>query len=304
MQIFEDDKLSRYYPSKTIETLERARVTLEFREPDWLDTLNVTRFEYLNIRAGTLPPPEKGLENLASRLNVNIQDILRGEVDFKSLRVRLSHDNTDLPLKYRHAAHGRRRTTITSVDFIEGACGWRMRHEVLKHFGVSERALLDPFAPISIQFITEMCDFLYRRQFSAEDFFAMGAYSYVGNQGSLLAKIYSEMPHPIDIYEHMFGEMISLYEQNCSYHFQKLTKTSAFIEVRSNKDVAAEIGVRELGNQHLCRLKAGFMACAPAYLGLPFASVKEVRCVHDGQPSCLFKIDFEHADYLVAQSVG
>lgn len=118
------------------------------------------------------------------------------------------------------AMHGRSRTTITSFGFLEKRFGWRLRLDTLKHFSMSEIILTDAFAPISMKFITDVCQFLStERNLSDADFFDMGLHSYIGNKDSILGNTLSKLPNVKAILEHMWGDLLPLLEQNCHYKF-------------------------------------------------------------------------------------
>jgi hypothetical protein len=296
---FGHDMLEKPSPRHDLKnTMERVRFILSECAEPWFEILETTPKRYFGFILESEILPEKALENLARYVGVDICDLLLGNLDFQLLAIKFSK-KTALPGQYAYAAFGRRRTSSTSIDFLEAKQGWRFRGQLLHYFGISEAVLADPFGKISMKFITDLCGVLSQHGFMDSDFFSMGAYSYVGNKNSLLGRLYSQCRHPLELYHLIFGQHMAFYEQNCRYDINRLTPSECWIDVRSIKEVADALGVKHLGNRQVCQLKAGFMACAPLYMGLPVATVVQTSCVHDGDSFCRFKINFETATKIL-----
>jgi hypothetical protein len=284
-----------------LDVVERLRTISGFSETQWLDLLGLSWKEYGMIRAGLRPLPLASLENLARHFDCTLEQIQSGHIDFRSIQNQNDEGFWEMPEQYTKATFGRRRTTITSFEFLERKFGWRLRFETLKRLGMSELALENEFAPVSMRFITDVCSHLATRQFKPRDFYEMGLYSYVGNRKTLLGDAFQQFSTAREVLEHMWIDLLPLYEQNCHYRFLRLTDTEAHLQVTSDPHVAAEMGVVHLGNKHICSLKAGMMASAPCYIGLDEAVVHETACVHSGDDACLFEIHYDDAHKPIPQ---
>lgn len=274
------------------DTLERLRLTAGTSSHDWLDILQLSWMDYHQIRSGKLPPSAKLIERVAEHFHLKPKNILYGKIDYTSLALEFEAKDLVMPERYSKAAFGRKRTSISSIQFVEKYAGWRLRHHALHKLSVSESMLQDPFSPISMKFITDLCGYLHRRQFQKADFFMMGAYSYVFNKNSLIADLFFSIRSPKEAYEFFFNDCMKLFEQNCTYTITKISNTALTLEYITNPDVAAESGIRHLGSTHVCKLKMGVFANIPRYLGLPPAKAKEVACVHWGDDICRHEIIF------------
>ena len=282
------------------DTLERLRVVSNFGDKDWLEILNLNWRDYTMVRSGLKELPENTIYQLADRFICEPEKLIQGAIDFQQLQIKAEEKKWEIPNRYSFATYGRRRTTITSFEYLEKYHGWRLRYDVLKHLNLSEAILTDSFAPISMQVITDAFAYLAKRQFQASDFFAMGMYSYVGNTNTIMGQYYSQLKSPREILEHMWGDCLKFFEKNCLYSFLKSDERGARIEVVSDPLVAEEMHLRHLGNQHICSLKAGMMASAPMYIGHAPARVVETSCVHRGDPSCVFEVTYAPPPYSLA----
>ncbi|MGZ3725655.1 MAG: hypothetical protein ACXWQQ_07635 [Pseudobdellovibrio sp.] len=278
------------------ETFERLRVTSNMSSPQWLELLNLSWNDYQNFKISKYELPEKSLENVAKYFSLTPEQITNGGIDYRNIAVQFEKNQAEMPELYAKAAFGRKRTSITSLDFVEKFAGWRLRLDSIRQLNVAESLLQDPFSSISMRFITDLCSYLYKRQFQKSDFFAMGAFTYEGNKDSVVGKLFAEMPSPQDAYEFFFQECMKLFEQNCIYTITRMGENSLSVEYITNPYVAAESGVRHLGNTHVCQVKMGLIANIPRYLGLPASKIKEVSCVHTGDNVCCLEVDFSDAN--------
>ena len=278
-----------------IDSLERLRLTTHTSQADWLDLLQLHWDDYQKLKAGEIGIDASVIERVTEHFQLSSQDFIENKVDFKWLAQSDLHGHsiTPTPLRYTQAAYGRKRASINAVDFLERIGGWRLRYDLLESLSFPEAELQDPFGSISVQFMTDVCAYLNRRQFDKETLFAMGADTYQATRHSLVGKIFSEMRSVPELYEHFFGDCMRLFEANCDYRLTRITAHEGTLEVRSNTGVAEQLGVKQIGNAQLCTFKAGMIACIPQFLGRAQAEVKETKCVHHGDHCCRFEFKFE-----------
>lgn len=277
--------------SSVIDTVERLKAISQMPEHEWLDLLEISWKDYQQFRMGFRSSPDNCLENIAHHFNIEQRDLLFGNVDFKKLAIEHDLKGPEVEDYYMVAAHSRRRTTITSIEYLEQTYGWRLKADVLKHFHIKESALQDPFAPVSMRLITDICDYLDHRQFSRNDFYAMGAYTVSGNKKSMLATLLAQTENAQNLYEHFINSLMPMFESNSYYRYNRINALECLITMESNQDISNQLGVKKLGSQNICHLKTGFCASLPGYLGLPFAKVTHTTCEHRGDDACRFHVD-------------
>lgn len=278
--------------SPGVETLERIRLTARMSRHEWLDLLGLQFSDYQKFKSGKLALTDKTLTNVARQFDLPVDDLEMGRIDFADLSMRLDQSDAALPEKYSKAAYSRKRSLLSAMEFIEKTYGWRLRLDILQKFGIPERQLQNAFEPISMRFITDLCFYLRRRSFTATDFFSMGSYTFDGNRNTVVAKLFSEQRSAAEAFELLFGEALKLYEQNCDYKILSLDRAGATVQMSSNPHVAAEMGLRHVGNEHTCHFKAGIIASTPKYLGLSSATVTHPSCVHRGDGACIYEIQY------------
>lgn len=284
------------------EVLERLRWCSGYRDEkraaEWLEILGVRESDYESFLCGGKELPDHALEALCERVKVTPRQLRSGQVDFHEITL-LNSPLREFPERYRVAAFGRRRTTIHAVNFVEKKCGWRVRSELLEGHGIGECLLTDPMGTISIQCLTDICDVLRTRYAYVDgDFFRMGTYAGLARQNPALCTLLDTCESPAEIYERLFSDLMRFFEHNCRYLVQNLESKKCVVDVMDRRSIAEALERKNLGSPSICALKAGWMSAAPAYLGLPFATVRELKCVHRGDAVCRFEIDFEEAAIL------
>ncbi len=274
-----------------VDSLERIRLTTRVSQQEWLDLLGVHWDEYQSFKSGHSAIEERAIEAVARRFNFPSHAFINDEIDYRALALSVEAKER-VPERYLRAAHGRRRATMNSVDYLERIGGWRLRLDVIEKFEFPEIELQDAFAPISVLFMTDLCSYLHRRQFRSSVLFSMGAYTFEATKKTIVGQLFSAMSSVKELYEHFFSDCMRLFEANCDYRLTKIDAEGGVLEISSNSHVAGDLGVVHIGNKHLCQFKAGMIACIPMYLGRPMARVEETSCVHRGDTVCRFEFSF------------
>lgn len=283
---------------------ERLRATLGIEHSAWASVLRLTTKEYAKVLSGKKPLTVLSLFAISERFSLSIELMMQNRLDYAAVVEHQAGNLAYLPERYTVAAFSKRRTAVNFLGYIENTYGWRLRSEALRHFQMTEASFSDPDATINVQFLTDLMGFLRKRGLSDKDFFEIGAHSLVTNRKSLLGEALCKKKSPSQVYETMTVELISFFERNCSYRLARLTEDSCVLESHSNSDVASALRVKHLGSVDGCLQRAGILASAPGYIGLPRARVFELTCVHRGDSKCRFKVDFGQAAWSVKHGAG
>lgn len=277
---------------RILETVEHLQAVTRHSDDDWLDILQVSWKDYYTFRAGQKCISFSSIERLANHFKMPTASVLTGRVDFEQIALAYSPKETALNERYSVGAHGRMRSTITSIEFLEKTFGWRLKQDILRRFELSEALLQDPFHAVSILLITDICDYLHRRQFTDQDLLLMGTYSFEGNKNTLVGRAYSEMPTYQDAFHAFATTLMPIFERNCTYHFEMVEENTGVVNSISNPDVASELNVKHLGSTHLCHVKNGIWASLVCYFGLTLPKVTHTKCEHRGDEMCQSVFDF------------
>lgn len=281
------------------EVLERIRVALDKPVGDWADELGLKEIDYRDgLRENTLSVRGRFLLDLADTLKLSPEAIVSGKIDYRTLEISDPTASDALPEIYAHGAFSRRRTSSQLLDFLEVHYGWRMRSQILKHFGLNERIVAVPDGAISIRFLTDLCCYLIDHGFSEDALFKMGQYSVIANYASPLGRKFRESDGPKSLIESTFTEIVNqFFDKNFLYKLIELNDTSCTVEARLNPEASDTSKSGTIGSVLSCKTRGGTFSSLFGYLDLPYAKVTEKTCVHRGDPRCRYEIDFGLAQW-------
>jgi transcriptional regulator with XRE-family HTH domain len=278
------------------DTLERTRHAISMSLKDWADLLGVRSSDYEEIRKGRQDVSLSALIELAKQLDLSLERLMDGGLDFQAITARHLGERAYIPEKYTIAALSRRWSSVNYLKYVEDFMGWRLRHEALSYLQVPETVFMDPDGLINVRFITDLFNYLNARGVNKNQFYTIGAYSVVTYQDAPVGKEVRKVRSILELYQKFLEELIPLHlEKNCKYRLLNLTSTSCLIEVIETPGLAEALGMRKLGSEYFCQAKVGLTASLPGYLGLPFAESREVSCAHLGDSACRFEVDFSRA---------
>ncbi len=294
IQVSPDTRRIRFRQPALSSTLERIRIEKEFSRPDWLDRLSVTEGEYsLFLQSGS-GLSRKNLDPFCFDLGITHENLISGNIDFRSLS--RGNGRIEMPEQYRTGAFSTRRAVISFLDGLESIFDWRWRHSSLKHFGLSEDMLGDATKPTSIRLIEDLAKHAVSTYgLSQHSLFELGSYSMVAHHDCPAGQEFAKARTVSEIYERLFGDLLHYFENNSSFTLVKVKPDLCHVEVRSRPDVATALGVHRIGSREVCQVRAGILASLTGYLGLPFADVHELECMHLGNQRCLIEIDLTRA---------
>ncbi len=278
------------------DTLERLRLTLKMPEKDWLELVGLSPRAYSDVKAGRAQVSIAHLNAVAQDFDLSLESFMSGDIDFQAVAAKSSGEVGFIPERYRNAAFSFRRSSVNALNYIEEFFGWKVRAQALRRLQVDESVFANPEEKISVRFVSDLCEFLYSRNVTPNDFFSMGAYSVVTYQNSPISARLSRSRDVRELFENMIVECLPRFvERNYIYSLSRLGPTSCEIKAELNPELVDALNGQKAGNTHFCQNKLGHTAAIPAYLGLPFATVMETTCVHRGDDACRFEVDFEQA---------
>jgi hypothetical protein len=260
--------------------VDKIQVAMGISNEELLDLLKLSRTQYQVARDSKSELSIHQLKSLADCAGLSIDRILSGQVDYSVLAEKAAGEKIAITERYSVGAHRRCRTSINLLQYIETI------------FQAPKDLLLNPERWISIHFLNDICSYLEKMGANDATFRSMGSFSVVSNFSSPLGKSFASIGVLPDLIKHIFLEVNKEFENNACYDVIGETATSITVSSVSNKDVAEELKVAEVGSPLICLTRAGTFSSIPAYLGLPYANVNETSCVHQNDARCVFEIDF------------
>jgi hypothetical protein len=273
-------------------SLERLRIELNVDRALWSDILGITPAEYEKVLQQKMQVSLTALEALANYLDVSMDMLISGGIDYRAMAARLRGELTILPERYTVGAFSSKRTVVNLLAFLEESYGWRMVKLLLRRLQVHEAAFQDSDGSINIRFQGDLCDQLIARGFTVSDLRRLGAYSPVTNKSSAIGKILGSSRDSVEVYTRMIEEASVLYDKNCDYSILSMDRRGCSIAARPTVEAQDALKTKTPGSLGSCSTKAGVFESATSYIHAPSSHVNEIRCIHRGDPVCEYRVDF------------
>jgi hypothetical protein len=287
-------ELLRAKHRRLISSLERIRFTLNLSDKEWNDLLEVSSTDYERVRKGLRQLPVTSVAKLAERLDLTLEALLEGNIDYMALSARARGDTGYLPEQYRIGARSKRWSSINYLAYIEANWGWKARVQSLRHLQVSDSVFLKPEERINLRFLSDLLEFFRMRGYSDFHFFGMGAHTLITYRNAPFGRTLAAADDVPEMYDLLVNELLPTHiEKNFTYRLLRMNGTGCVIEAVPTPGLAESMGLRQLGSPAVCMTKVGLTASIPGYAGLPYSKVHESKCIHRGDTSCRLEVDFE-----------
>lgn len=275
-----------------LNTLQRIQATLSLSDTEFSEFLELTPQCLENILGGRKPIPLNAFVSLSDRLNLNLEDLYHGRVDYPSLEIRFNGDPYYIPSQYSIGAGSRFVTVINILNYVEKMYGWHKRIQTLRHFQMSEGFLASPDRLINFRYMTHLLTYLNANVMPESEFFKMGQNIIKTLNKPLLMEPLKEKNSLQDTYEHFFKDTIRFIDRNYIYTVKKLTKDSCVVSLKPNPTISQLMQWKNPGNFGTCTYRAGVLTIAPIYLDKVPAQIRKIKCVHQGDSECQYHLSF------------
>jgi hypothetical protein len=275
-------------------TLDKIKHTLGWKPSDLCDRLQLTEKQFAHQKKMNLSPSLSSITHLTESINISIESIVTGKIDYQTLRAHCNGNLKTIPKRYSVAQFSKIRTSTHILDFVEKHLGWDAKKSIFNHFQINEAILENDEELVNFLMPSDICRFI-GEQFKAPEQYLekIGSHSAVVNKNSIVGKIVSMYESPKELYENMFTEAVHrLYDRNQTYQILKLTQHYCIVEPKFREEVKDLLHLKNPGNSYACHSIAGSIASLTRYIDLPNSKVTKIDCVHKGGCSCKYRIDF------------
>jgi hypothetical protein len=280
--------------------LEKMRLELGFTQSEWARRLGITGNEYGEVLFHhNIDKTFNAVVSASSIYNLTPEQFYAKQgIDIRTVLARTSGDHMYVPEKYTVGAFSKRRSANAMLDFAARIKGEHLKVYTLRELQLSKQALDLLDAPINIDCMVDILNSLVRNGLPREEVPLMGVESVQLFRKSALGQELKALKHPREVFEHMIVDLAHYYEKNSVYYLHSLTDESCVIESMHSEHVCDLLKRKTIGSPEVCLMRKGIFQATPLYIGLPFATVVETKCIHVGDPLCRFEVDFSHAAHV------
>ena len=283
------DQLS---PRRLWNSLHRIQNVLGIEGDAMAEMMSLTEVDFLKLKSTGEEPRVTSTMDLTKSLNIGFDALMCGDIDYKTLAKQYFGKLDAIPEKYSVGAFSRRRLAITLLDYVESRFGLERRALMLRRFQMNEAMLSNPDAEINMCFGTDVIDLMYNIHKDEALITEMGEFSVVSNRDSAIADYLSTARSIAEVYE-MVGEANSkFFERNYRWKIKSLTQDGCIMSGQPSEELKGLFSERYRINPVACLLRKGYFISYPIYAGFRPSIVTKTACVCDGDPECLYEIQF------------
>jgi hypothetical protein len=253
-----------------------------------------------HLHRGMPDPDIEQLSRLASRFRFSLERFFTDEIDLDVIRQHLNGDHLALSARYLPGGFSKRNIIINMLNFIEATKGRRLKVMLMDHLYLTDAIYFDPGGSVNVLLFEDATQYLFKMNLRPSDIVHMGGHSIFTNRKTPFANRLGEHRSVREMFEYYLTDLIKSVEMNNLYRLHALSSTECLLESHENPELLDILKVKHVGGIGRCLYRAGALAAAPAYMGLPNARVSEKTCVHRGDRFCSFHIDFSMASIAEA----
>ena len=288
------DQLS---PRRLWNSLHQIQNVLGIQMDAMAEMMSLTEVDFLKMKMTGEEPRVTSTMGLTKSLNIGFDALMCGDIDYKTLARQYFGKLDSIPEKYSVGAFSRRRLAITLLDYVESRFGLERRALMLRRFQMNEAMLADPDAEINMCFGTDVIDLMYKIHQDETLITEMGEFSVISNRDSAVAEYLSTARTVSEIYE-MVGEANSkFFEKNYQWKIKSLSRDGCTMSGQPNSELKGLFSERYRTNPVACLLRKGYFISYPIYAGFRPSIVTKTACVCDGDPECLYEIQFRQPSF-------
>lgn len=287
------------------ETIDRISQTLSLEFDELGDLLLLTEKQIHQLKLSKNDPSLTCIDHLSQRLNLSLEKIIKGDIDYQALAQHQYGNLIYLPEKYQNCALGRRRTNLVILNFIETHFGWRERASILRHFQMNEAMFVDPNAPISIDFGVDLLDYLVKYRLNKNLIPQIGKHSFLTTSPAPVKNELIDCKSVSEIYERMCSHIVEKYfEKNFTYQIQKMNSGSCVVLAKPNSILLDQLSRKQPFKPETEMMRVGIASAYPQILGLPSATVNQTSSMWEGAPFIRYEINYELAQFQLKQRLN
>ena len=280
----------------TWRSLERVQDLLAWDDIKIASELGLAVEDFFEQRQNLSDLPASSILNLSAMLGTDPEALAYGTIDRKKLRASANLARSQhLPERYATGAFSRRRTSLHLLKFSDAHFGTRATHSLLKKLEVRREIFDSADEFINLQFLVDACEHLKSIGLPEERFFQIGTHSAAVNKNSPLAHQLRKEKSVKDAFDLQINHLVDFYDLNYQYWTEELTSTACIFACIAKPRTQEAMKTLLPGSKLTCLTRIGVSSAITTLLNLPFAPVKKLSCIHEGDSTCRYFIDLEPA---------
>ena len=283
--------LTNFYKRKISRSLGKLQEILGCDIDALATRLNLSGEQLEEVLKGRRSLDVESLRSISSELCLDVQDFINS-LDKASIQEHIRGEKF-LHSKYLLEAHSQKAMVTNVIKFVQKKYSTKHAFCAMDAFNF-DRSLFENIEDEKVNYLLfeDLCNFLKRLSLTDKDIFNIGLHMPKVSAETSFGKKMRCFNTPRDLYEVYLCELLDQIEQNNQYKLMDINDHNCVLRSYERPQMQEAFRTKNIGGRNRCIYRTGALAAATSYIGLPYAFVKESKCVHYGDQFCEFFIDY------------
>ena len=278
-------------------TLSQLQEVLDLDDVSWCTLFGLGVPLWLAIRSGTTEIPAPQLILLCQKLEINLDLLLRGKLDYSLIALRWKGNRLALPDRYCIEEHklSRARSTQTVLKHLNLVFGTAFSNRMLSRLQIHPHYFsMESDEKVSSRINIDLLSELKQNGVKDSEIIKMGTLTLSVLKSSPVGDLLAEAPTPKTLYEFFFTGFSKLrVEALTEPKILHLTNQSVMVEVGIHPEAKEAFNSHIVGNRQSCLFRQGFLKSLLGMIRIKFASCEELTCMYAGDQACVYHLTWE-----------
>lgn len=237
--------------------------------------------------------PIRALSDLCQKLNLSLECVFEGRVDYDVLFNQYYGNLNVLPQRYTKFANSKARTIKIITDYCRSNIGDHFQRQVFRYFQISEKFIQNENNQINLNLVRDLLAYVKRYQGDENIYYNMGLSSVSAFAQSPAGPTLSVQKKISGLFQCMFEDLIHHIELNCDYRISKLGTEKIVLDVIPKRDIQDALATKRPGSWEICQYKKGIISSLPLHISWPRSEVEKTKCIHRGDARCTYEVNLK-----------
>jgi hypothetical protein len=265
-------------------TLLRIRSSLGLSDSTFLEMLGAKK----NQKKYSV----KNLESLCRAIDLNIDLLFSGQIDYSVLIKNYRTAALSLPERYSPPEQqlSRARSVYALFQHVQIFHGEDYAKSLLSRLQVHPEFLQDPSALISPLLAADAVEILLSEGFHSNQIFDMGTMTLGITRLTPLGRILQQKSSARELYQSVHEELVDQFDHVFDYSLLKITQNSCTVVIQPKERTFDLFRTLVFGNKGMCHFKRGVYASLLGNIRKHFAHIHEKECMYEGADRCIYEL--------------
>jgi hypothetical protein len=294
MNLNNSDLNSKSLNTRLRDTLFRIQDSIQIDRKSYQEILGIsaTRFAEIAFQSSDISIYE--LYSIANALDLDIDLIFSGDIDYKALARRYKGDLKAIPEKYQNPSEklGRARASQVIYSHLMIYHGERFARAYFRRLQLYPDAFTDSVEFVHPLIAIDLMKNLTREGYEENQIRSIGTMT-LAVTPKVHQKALSKTKTPKNLYSYILEEFApKYYDRMYQYKLDQLSNSKCRVITQTTEFAESVFRGKNIDNRESCLFRQGVFSSFLGVFGKRFARIEEISCIHRGDSKCVIDISW------------